>query len=508
MISQQAIKEFVNKKYENWDWIKELSKEDLWKYLYKLYPEYNYKTVEPKKHQIEMIILGILNPKFLFFAEMGLGKSYVLIELIKYYKSINKFKKALIISPNITSVINWGEEIDKHSDLSHTELTETIKERKEILLNSNVDIYNLNYKGLQLIFTFKKNNQLQKDNKILSEILKDFNFFVIDESHKCKNKDSLNYTICSNVSSYCDYIYGLTGTPMDKTPLDLWSQFNIVDKGETLGQNITLFRESFFNIKQNFFGGFEYKFKKELESNLNNRIKNKSITILENEVNDLPPKIIQNLKIILPKENQEYYNEVIQGYLKANGDINVIKNTFHKLRMICSGFIGFISDDNEKITMNLKQNPKLDELLEIISNLNKNKKIIVFSYYINSNNLICKGLEKNKIKYHQLYGKTKNKGDIINKFKTDDSKILSINIESGKEALNLQVASYVYYYDLPISFLDYAQSSKRTHRTGQDKAVFIYHAIIKNSIEEKILSYLKNGASLYSAILNKKDKII
>lgn len=511
MISQQAIQDFLNKQFENWSWIKNISKEDLYKYLYELYPNYKYKTFEPHKHQIAMILLGILNPKFLFFASMGTGKTRVVLDLINYYKSINKLKCTLIISPNITSVEGWGEEIEKHTNLTHTELTDTILSRINLLQNTNTDIYNINYKGLQLLLTSKekdnKKNKLKADNKEILKFISKFNFLVIDESHKCKNSKSLNYKVIKSLSKYCDYVYGLTGTPMDKTPIDLWGQFNIIDGGETLGNNITIFRESFFDIKENYWGGYDYKFKKELEKTLQERIGNKSITYAEEEVNDLPPRIEQDLKIIMPPENRKYYDDVIKGFIESKGDINEIKNSYHKLRMICSGFIGFMNEDNEKITMKLPFNPKLEQLLEIIDNISKEKKLLIFSQYINSNNLICEGLSKNKIKFHQLYGKTKNKIEVVNKFKTDDSRVLSLNIESGKEALNLQVANYTIYYDLPLSYSDFLQSRKRNHRTGQELAVFIYNFIMKNTIEEKIIEYLMKGASLYSALLEGKEKL-
>ena len=513
MISQQAIKDFLNKKFENWSWIKDISKEDLKKSLFELYPDYKYKKYEPLKHQISMNILGILNPNFLFFADMGTGKTRVILDLIQYYKSINKFKSALIISPNITSVEGWGEEIDKHTDLTHTELTDTIINRLELLQNTNTDIYNINYKGLQLLLTSKvkekndKKNKLKIDNKEILKFISKFNFLVIDESHKCKNSKSLNYKIIKSLSKYCDYTYGLTGTPMDKSPIDLWSQFNIVDEGETLGNNITIFRESFFDIKENYWGGYDYKFKKELEKLLQERIGNKSIAYGEEEVNDLSPRIEQDLKIIMTSENRKYYDDIIKGFIESKGDRNEIKNSYHKLRMVCSGFIGFMNEDNDKITMKLPFNPKLEQLLEIIDNISKNKKLLVFSQYINSNNLVCEGLEKNKIKFHQLYGKTKNKIEVIKKFKTDDSRVLSLNIESGKETLNLQAANYNIYYDLPLSYSDFRQSKKRSHRTGQEKAVFIYKLIMKNTIEEKTVEYLMKGASLYSALLEGKEKL-
>jgi len=520
VIAQQTIKDFFNKDFDSWHFLKEIHKEKILKSVLEVYPDYKPKTYESYQHQLIMFLIGLLgNSRFNYFADPGTGKSKVVLELLEYFKKQGLFKKALILSPNISSVLTWQEQIQLHSHLSFTNLISTIEERWEQIRNTNTDVYNLNYTGLQMMLTDivkitkgkkKGKGKWEINDKSIKEFNKIFNSIIIDESHYIKNHDSLNFKLIKKLTNpkYCQIVYGLTGTPMDKDPSDLWSQIYTIDRGNALGSTLGLFREAFFNEKQGFWGGSEYTFKKELEEELNKRIYSVSIRITEDEANELPELSVIKIPVDFPEENRRHYQEVIKYIIDNKISKKEIENNLHKLRMICSGFFGFYNEDNEKVNYDLPKNPKLETLMDLIRSIPKSSKIIIFNEYLHSGELIVKALKKEKIGFDRLYGGTKDKGKVTENFKNNkDCRVLVVNIKSGSENQNWQFANFTIYYDIPISLILYKQGMKRTHRTGQKKKTFIYFLVTKDSKEEELLEGLEKGEEVFRQIIEEKEKL-
>lgn len=506
MISKHIIESFINKKYTKSDWVKKISKEEFEK-------EWIPKTFKPKlkpfKHQMAGIVLGTLHDNFLYFMDMGLGKTLIILSVLSIRKK--EWKKVLVLSPNASTVATFGEEIEKHSDFSFIELMGTREERWEMLRNTNAQFNIINYTGLLTILTDSVKGKWVINKDKLKEFISYFDVLIIDEIHLVKNYKSLTFKILKPISENCKLKYGLTGTPLNNNPIDLWSQFYLIDNGETLGNNIMLFREAYFDTKQNFWRGrnnhpiITYTLKKELESNLHERISNKSIRYEEHEANDLPDKTFIKIPYELSEEARELYVDV-QSSVNIE-DIGSISSSFIKERMICSGFLSFENAQGIKRDLVLSSNPKLDLLVDLIENTQKDSKIVVFLDFIKSGELVYERLRKEKIKSLRLFGGTKDKKEVKNDFINKDYKVLIANTKSGGTGLNLQAASYVMYYELPLSSIDYTQSYKRVHRTGQSKNVFIYSLIAKNSVEEKVEKYLSLGKDIFSAIIEGKEKL-
>jgi SNF2 family DNA or RNA helicase len=510
MISSISIEEYLSRDLENWNWIKDINKETLIKELKKVFPSYAYKTFEPYKHQIEMLLIGIINPNFLFFSTMGTGKTRISLDILQYYKSKKLIKKALIICYNVSSIDTWVDEIELHTDFTYTPLYGTTLERKDMLKEVSTDITILNYTGLQRICTVNhKNKWIIIDNKI-NKYFSNFDFVIFDESHLFKSKDSLTYKICNKITNKIPIRYALTGTPMGRNPKDLWSQFQVIDKGETLGNNINLFMEAFYKEEKNlYFPGYTYNFDKTKKKVLNKLVSNKSIRYEDDEVNELPKLIHITKKVNFPTDNYNYYEELKSKIISLkNLNFTDKENNFIKLRQICSGFVNFKNEFDEKSTIIFMDNPKMDALEELIESIDSEAKIIISNEFILSGNLICEMLKKRKEKFSRLYGGTKDKVGSKNEFKKGNSRILVLNSQSGGVSENFQISHYLICYELPTSPIIYNQLIKRVHRTGQTEKTRIYKLIVKNSIEEKILRYLKEGKDLFEAIIKGEEDLI
>jgi SNF2 family DNA or RNA helicase len=495
MISKKSVEDFINEEKFNWSFIKTLKRETIEEGIKDIIGEVAFKTT-PMNHQIACTFIGISEPSFLFLLMMGTGKTKLILDILSLR---NDWKKCLIIVPNITSIYGWIDQIKEHSNFTYTDLSGKEVEREDKLRKES-QIYLLNYTGLQIHLTNDTKGKWIPNEKAIKSFARQFDAIVFDEIHYIKNPQSLTYKLANKLTNFIPLRWGLTGTPVARSPIDLWSLFHVIDKGETLGQNLGMFREAYFTSKENYWGGMDYKFNPELEESLNKRIKAKSIHYTLEECVDIPEKVYRRIPLYFPSYNYQMYKEVLSGIISANGDITLIKNAFTRLRMLASGFINFLNEDNEEVYIEFEENPKITALLELIDSTDS--KIVVINDFIKSGDIISKELNKNKIKHTRLYSGTKDKVGSVNKFLTDPKcKVFLANAQSAGVSLNLQISNYLIYYETPISPIIRAQSEERIHRTGQTKTSFIFDLVVINSIEAKLLEYLKEGKELYEALI-------
>lgn len=463
---------------------------------------------EPYLHQVVGLYAGLCEEHFLFFLDMGLGKTKIVLDTLSFRRDYpdEAWNRALVVSPNAATVDTFGKEIEKHSDFSYVPLMGTRKERWEIL-KLDTDINIINYTGLLTILTESVGGSWVYNKEKVEKLSKMFDVLILDEIHLAKNHRSLTFKVLKELGKNMKLRYGLTGTPINRDPMALWAQFYLIDRGQTLGQTIGLFREAYFTAKNNYWGGIDYKFKPELLEHLNRRVAQLSLRYAEWEANELPEKVVIDMPIELSNEGEEYYQSILDGIVESNGNIEIIKDAFQRCRRLCSGYFKFKSTEGEDNEIEIKSN-KLDTLVDLINTTPYDSKVVVFLDYVRSGDYICERLKEEKIKFERLYGGTKDKVGTKNRFIEDPKiKVLVANTKSGGVGLNLQAANYAIFYELPLSNIDYMQAMKRIHRTGQDKRTFIYHLLTKNSIEEKLMKYIKEGKDLFQALIEGKEKL-
>lgn len=486
MLSKKTIEDFIAeiKNMKDWSWVKTLSRE----YLEKTLDFVPFKT-KPYLHQLQSLVPMLANDTFLLFLDMGLGKTKIVLDTL----SVKKPKRTLVLSPNISTVSTWADEIEKHSDFSYIELVGTVQSRWENLLSTKADLVLLNYTGLLVMNTESVDGKWEINRGVLHRFAGLFDCLVYDEIHYCKNNRSLTFQICRELSKTIPIRYGLTGTPINRDPLSLWAQFYLIDLGETLGKTLTIYRDAFFYQIPTYWGGIDYKFRKSFENHLNTRILNKSLRFVKENTLDLPEKIFTRIPVELTDESREIYASIVAGY-----NIKNLSQVFPKLRQICSGFI-----DDIELTTN-----KLGVLIDLIKSTPPQSKVVVFLEFIKSGELVERTLEKENIKCIRLFGGTKDKVGVKTKFLNDKSiKVLVANIDSASVGLNLQVANYTIFYEPPLSSIDFKQAIERIHRPGQKDTVFIYSLITKHTIEEKIEKYLKEGRDVFKAIIDGEETL-
>lgn len=426
------------------------------------------------------------------------------LDLLTWYKKINKIKRGLVVVPNTGNAEGWREEVEIHSNLSMSALIGTPNKRFKALAE-DTDVCVINYHGLMTMMTQLKPQKDGKrkrvaDRKMVHEFVSHFDFVAFDEIHKAKNKDSLLTYLCELVATNCTYKYGLTGTPM-KSPEDLWSQFFLVDGGETLSPDYDLFMATFFKKQQKAVGS-EWVFNDRMRRVLTKMIQHRSIRYRDYECQDLPKTVTIRKPIILSKQAREAYLRIQNQALESEGDTREQQNCYIKFREITAGYTSVVDPEtDEKIYIDFPENPKMEELVELVDQMPHDSKMLIFHQYKHTGTLISDTLREMKINHRCLNGSTKDKPKVIREFKEDKTIHVLVASETGTTGHNFQVANYTVFYETFTSPITRRQADKRTHRGDQKKTCFYYDLCAKNSVDERIFESLKQGIDLSKAIL-------
>lgn len=445
----------------------------------------------------------------------------LLLDLFMYRRSRGEAKRALVLVPNFTNIQSWVDEIQVHQpSLVGIGLEGSAKQRKE-LLEAEGDVWIINYQGLQALVTTTVNRRRVVDEEALEYTADLFDMVAMDEIHKCKNPESLTFEICDVLCQAADYRYGLTGTPFGRNPMDLWAQFFLIDRGESLSHHPQIFKETFFDQKVNNLGFMDWEFNKKKKRLLNRMIQHRSIRYRDSECMDLPKQTFIPVRVGMGKDAMKFMREMleeIQQKAMAGDDMDDRKNAenvFMKMRTLASGFVRIYElDEDGKKTKHyediiFKDQPKLDALVDLIGSLPDGEKIVIFHEFIATGHMIEEALKKAKVKYLTLNAQTKDKKAFLHDFREKKSITAAVvNSKSGSTGLNLQTANHMAFFESPVSPIERQQAEKRTHRGGQKKPCFYYDLITINSVDERIQEFIKEGKDLMTQIVEQKSSML
>lgn len=511
MIKKSEVRAFKKKKLEDFSFLKRFTLREIREEVNQLVRRSNFKfKTKPFKHQLVSFYIGACRKYFLFLLDMGLGKTKILLDII----SFRKIKRTLVLVPYDINIEGWEEEVTNHSDLKCVPMYGTTEERWK-LVEQEGNVFVLNYIGLlhMVCKLDKKKGKFKAHRPSIIKLAKLFDAILLDELHMAKNSKVVTFRVLSTLTGNIDIRYGATGTPFGRDPLDLWALFFIIDRGETLGATLGLFREAFFKKVYNDFGFAKYLFDDKYKRHLYRRMHNSSIRYSDDECQDLPSKIESVKRFRLYGPALEYFNQALSGIIEADGDSHKVDNAYIRMRQITSGFLQLKDEEGNKLPIIFfPENPKLALLRTMCDSLSLKRKMVIFLRYVPSGDLVCKMLDDAGFNYATAVGKTKDSVKEIKKFKNDKScRFLVASVDGGAGVGgNFQVANHVVFFESPESPILRKQCYKRTLRNGQKRRVRITDLVGsagRVSIEQKILDYLAEGEDLFQALLEGKVKL-
>lgn len=506
---------------DNHDWLKTRTKRNLLSELsqeLKLLPGFHNLWT----HQLVCFLLVTSLKRFMLHIDMGGGKTMVTLFAILMRKLMGEQPKAIVFVPYVTAVDTWIEECKKHTpSLRLIPLIGTTIQNLRLLEEGDGDIFVICYASSVAMLadktgSSKKHSQKWTiDPKFTRKVFAGFDTFVADEIHKCANIQSLTYRMCRAISLECEYGIGLSGTPFGKDVEDIWSQFYLVDFGETLGETKGLFQQAFFTEKNNFFSGFkEYKFDKKKMPLLNKVIKHNSIHYAASEMHDLPPTRYIQHRLKLPTAIEGYVSIAAAKFIAAIRDTDATNRfrlaeaSYLQLRQLASGFMTVDGQNNAKVKVAFDNNPKLDYLEEKIDAMPHGCKMVVFHHFIYTNQLISDRLKAMKVKHGRIWSGQRDVLGELKRFRDDPNcTVLVLNDQSGSNSLNLQHANYMFFFEEPDSPINRQQGERRIWRPGQTKPVYYIDPFMMGTVDERIFYANQQGKKLLDELLKGSEKL-
>lgn len=352
---------------------------------------------------------------------------------------------------------------------------------------------------------------VRNDLDILGKI--DFEYVVLDESQLIKNPDSQSYKAVKQLNA--KHRLTLTGTPVENSLVDLWSQLSFTNPG-LLGGYETFKREFVLPIeKRN-----DEQARKRLKSLINPFILRRT---KEQVAQDLPPlterifytEMTERQAELYEREKSHYRNMILQNIEKEGVEKSkmMIFQGLMKLRLIANHpQLTTLDKLDETTVIDEHQHigaGKFNEVVRLLETLKKeNHKVLIFSQFVKHLNLFKEWFEQHHIPYSYLIGNTTNRRDVITEFEgSDDIKFFLISLKAGGVGLNLTSADYVFMLDPWWNPAVEAQAINRAHRIGQTKNVIAYKFICKGTIEEKILALQQRKWALAEDFINHNNPL-
>lgn len=420
--------------------------------------------------------------------DMGLGKTVQTLALLQSEKEKGNAGTSLLIMP--TSLIyNWEMEAAKFTpELKIFTYTGTLR-NKDSSLFSKYDVVLTSY-GI---------TRLDIENLLKFY----FNYIILDESQVIKNPTSNIAKAVIQLQSR--FRLTLSGTPLENTTMDLWSQMTFINPGLLGGQ--TFFKNE-YQIP------IEKKADEAKTKKLNSIIKPFVLRRLKSQVaTDLPEKVENIHYTNMTTEQEQKYEEVKSFYRHKILD-QIDKEGINNTRMmILEGLTKLRQISNHPRMIDIKYSGgsgKLEDVSFMIENaILEGHKLLIFSQFVKHLDIVKELLKNRKVPFAYLDGSSTDRKEQVEKFNKDpDLKIFLISIKAGGLGLNLTEADYVFILDPWWNPAVEAQASDRAHRIGQKKKVFTYKFITRNTVEEKILQLQKHKLKLSENLIQSEESVI
>lgn len=419
--------------------------------------------------------------------DMGLGKTIQTLTLLLNQKELGKGPSLLICPTSL--VFNWELEAKKFTpNLSVLNYTGTYR-------NKNVETF----AQYDLILT--SYGTVRVDVDLLKKFY--FNYIILDESQAIKNPNSNITQDVADLGSKHKLV--LTGTPIENSTLDLWSQMNFINPG-------LLGTQQFF--RDNFLIPIEKKKDVDKVKKLHALVKPFVLRRKKSQVaTELPEKIEQIVYCEMTEEQEKLYEETKAFYRNQIID-NIDNEGMGKSQiLIIQGLTKLrqIANHPGMCTENYKGgSSKFETALDMHSNaLGEDHKTLIFSQFVKHLYYYKTEFQKEGVPFTYIDGTTKNRQEQVEAFqKKDEIRTFLISLKAGGTGLNLTAADYVFILDPWWNPAVEQQAIDRAYRIGQKNTVFVYKFITKNTVEEKILLLQQKKMDLAENLISTDDGFV
>ena len=472
---------------------------------------YKFKT-KPYAHQLDALEASWDKENFAYFMEMGTGKSKVLLDNAAVLYDKGHINGLLLIAPKGVYKNWYDSEIPTHLP-DHIEKKVVLwktsdKSKKQMsllntLFETGTDLHIL----IMNVESFSKGAGLQFAQKFLSCHKA---MIAIDESTTIKTPTSNRTKSILKLRQDAKYRRILTGSPVTKSPLDLFSQCLFLDPWLLNHQSYYTFKARYAVTKKIEVQGRRIEIVVGYRNlpELSEKIKPFSKRILKEDCLDLPAKSFIKHTVELTKEQKKVYEQMkkeaiafLDGKMQSTA---TVMTQLMRLHQITCGH--FTADDGT-----IKDLPcsRLTELMSILENVEG--KTIIWSHYTHD---VKRIIAKIKEVYGDdsvvdYYGATESdqRSKNIKRFQTDDNcRFFVGTTHTGGYGITLTAGSTMIYFSNGYDLEKRQQSEARIDRIGQTKKMTYIDILSQDTIDEHIVKALRNKVNIANTIMGEDYK--
>lgn len=420
------------------------------------------------------------HPVSALFLDMGLGKTVTTLTALRDLMLDElTVSKALVIAPLRVARDTWPAEVQKWDHLADLDCSVIVGDLKTrtAAVNANALIYIVNRENVKWLVEYYEKNGRRWD----------FDCVVIDELSSFKNYQSQRFKYLRKVRPFVRRWIGLTGTPTSNGLMDLWAEIGILDGGERLGRFIGRFRDSYFkpgSMNPSTGVVFSYIPRPGAEEQIYDRISDMTISMKAVDHLHMPECVYVNHEVNMSAPERKLYDQLKSDLIipLEDGDIDAANaaSLSNKLLQMSNGAV--YDENGETRLIHSRKLEMLEDLIEAA-----NGQPVLIAYWFKHDrtrimeHLIAAGYTPRDIR----------SSEDIALWNSGSIPVALIHPASAGHGLNIQSGGHILiWFGLTWSLELYQQTNARLWRQGQEQTVTIHHIVMKDTVDEDVLSAL------------------
>lgn len=444
---------------------------------------------ELRKYQIRTIKFLLVKRFAALFLDMGLGKTIAVLTAIVMMLLRGKIENVLVVAPIRVVYGVWEQEAKlwRHTRSLKFSIVHGNPQQRLNALRQPAHIYLINPEGLVWLREVYKNRPWP------------FDMLVVDESSMFKQPKVKRFRALRSGLPHFKRRVIMTGTPTPNSLLELWPQMYIVDRGRTLGQNFTDYKENHF--RRTGYMGYKWEPLIGSQETILEAMSPRVISLRSEDWLELPQKIDIPVWVDLPPEARRLYAQIEAAlfleFEEGEVDIQNAASLSNRTSQIASGAI-WLTDESEKKVWRPLHDAKLNALREVVDELQGEPPFIAYRFQHD--------LERLRAMYprYTVIGKGSSAKAIV-KIERDwnSGKLAGIiaHPQSAGHGLNMQHGGrHIIWFSPTWSLEQYQQFVKRIHRSGVSGTVFNYLILARNTTDEAVMAAIETKDMRQSAV--------
>jgi len=469
---------------------------------------YKFKT-KPYAHQLTALEKSWNKEHYAYFMEMGTGKTKVLIDNLAMLYDKGKVDGALIIAPKGVVKTWYEQELPTHlpnhienvSVLWQSNITKTQQEKLETLfeIETALHILIMNVEALSTDKGVKFASKFLNSHKAM---------MAIDESTTIKTPTAQRTKNIIRLGDLAKYKRIMTGSPITKNPLDLYTQCYFLDPYLLDHASYYSFRNRYAIMKTMHARGRSIQVVHKFQnlSELSETVKQFSYRVLKEDCLDLPPKNFIKRHITLTPAQKKVYEQMKKAAMAVlNGKVTTTMTVLTQLMRLHQITCGHFTADDGSVQQ--VESNRMNELMSILEETD-GKAIIWANYQRDIENIVNDIIKKygpgSVVSYYGLTPQEERQ-DNIRQFQSDPKCRFMVGTPStGGYGITLTSANTVIYYSNGYDLEKRLQSEDRAHRIGQKKTVTYIDLICEDTVDEKIVKALRDKINIASEVMGEE----